>query len=483
MKEMIPIAKKRKNGEGTLRLRKDGRWEGRIVIDYREDGRPITKNVTAKTKTECSTKLETLKEQYGRSSDKIKPDMPFGDWIDFWYQTYCRHTLRITTRTDYENRIYNHIIPEIGKIPLNKLSQSDLQQFYAKEKTDGRKLHAKTYGKGLSDRTIRGIHVNCRTALQRAVQEGLIRTNTAVGCKLPPKKAREMQVLTQNGIIRFLHQAKEEGCYELFLLELGTGMRRGEILALKWSDLNFQTGELQIVRQACAVNGKIEISVPKTKSSIRTVVLPPSLVEVLKKYRRTVNSWWMFPSPTDTGRPRNPSSVRTRLQLILERAGCKKVRFHDLRHTFATMALEHSMDVKTLSATIGHVSSATTLDIYSHITDTMQRQAAVHIDRKIGGTDAQMATAEPSARKDTAPIEFTPYKPKIRKPGTGCVTMINDHLYEGRYTPTNVYGKRESHNIYAKTREECEEKLAEMIAEVKAQIKAEKERIKAEQEA
>ena len=483
MKEMIPIAKKRKNGEGTLRLRKDGRWEGRIVIDYREDGRPITKNVTAKTKTECSTKLETLKEQYGRSSDKIKPDMPFGDWIDFWYQTYCRHTLRITTRTDYENRIYNHIIPEIGKIPLNKLSQSDLQQFYAKEKTDGRKLHAKTYGKGLSDRTIRGIHVNCRTALQRAVQEGLIRTNTAVGCKLPPKKAREMQVLTQNGIIRFLHQAKEEGCYELFLLELGTGMRRGEILALKWSDLNFQTGELQIVRQACAVNGKIEISVPKTKSSIRTVVLPPSLVEVLKKYRKTVNSWWMFPSPTDTGRPRNPSSVRTRLQLILERAGCKKVRFHDLRHTFATMALEHSMDVKTLSATIGHVSSATTLDIYSHITDTMQRQAAVHIDRKIGGTDAQMATAEPSARKDTAPIEFTPYKPKIRKPGTGCVTMINDHLYEGRYTPTNVYGKRESHNIYAKTREECEEKLAEMIAEVKAQIKAEKERIKAEQEA
>ena len=174
LKEMIPIAKKRKNGEGTLRLRKDGRWEGRIVVGYNEKSLPITKCVTAKTKTECSTKLEALKEQYGRSSDKIKPDMPFWDWIDFWYQTYCRHTLRITTRTDYENRIYNHIIPEIGKILLNRLSQSDLQQFYAKEKTDGRKLHAKTYGKGLSDRTIRGIHANCRTALQRVVQDGLI---------------------------------------------------------------------------------------------------------------------------------------------------------------------------------------------------------------------------------------------------------------------------------------------------------------------
>ena len=334
LKEMIPIAKKRKNGEGTLRLRKDGRWEGRIVVGYNEKSLPITKCVTAKTKTECSTKLEALKEQNGRSSDRIKADMPFGDWIDFWYQTYCRHTLRITTRTDYENRIYNHIIPEIGKIPLNKLSQSDLQQFYAKEKTDGRKLHAKTYGKGLSDRTIRGIHANCRTALQRAMQEGLIRTNPAVGCKLPPKKAREMQVLTQNEILRFLHQAKEEGYYELFLLELGTGMRRGEILALKWSDLNFKTGELHIERQVYIIKAEVIISEPKTKASIRTVILPPSLLKTLVAYKETVDSEWMFPSPTDNGRPRNPSSVRKRLQLILERAGCKKVRFHDLRHPY-----------------------------------------------------------------------------------------------------------------------------------------------------
>lgn len=469
--------KKRSKGEGTLRKRSDGRWEGRIVVGYNEKSLPITKCVTAKTKTECAAKLETLIEQYGNATEKIKPDMPFGEWIDFWYQTYCRHTLRITTKSDYENRIYNHIIPEIGKIPLNKLSQSDLQQFYAKEKTGGRKLHAETLGKGLSDRTIRAIHANCRTALQRAVQDGLIRTNPAVGCKLPPKKAREMQVLTQNEILRFLHQAKDEGYYELFLLELGTGMRRGEILALKWSDINFSTGELRIERQVYTIKAEVIISAPKTKASVRTVILPQSLLKILTEYRKSVDSEWMFPSPLDNSRPRNPSSVRKRLQLILERAGCKKVRFHDLRHTFATMALEHGMDVKTLSATIGHVSSATTLDIYSHITDTMQRQAAVRIDRKIGGTDAQMPTVEPKTRKDTTQIEFKPYTPKIRKPGTGCVTMINDHLYEGRYTPTNAYSKRESHNIYAKTREECEEKLAELIMQIKAQIKAEKEKM------
>ncbi|MCI5513066.1 MAG: tyrosine-type recombinase/integrase [Clostridia bacterium] len=151
------------------------------------------------------------------------------------------------------------------------------------------------------------------------------------------------------------------------------------------------------------------------------------------------------------------------------------MRFHDLRHTFATMALENGMDIKTLSAMIGHISAETTLNIYSHITDTMQRQAAIKIDREIGGTDAQMPEPEPPKGSEQstaqAPTEtkFEPYKGKIRKPGTGCVTIINDHLYEGRFTP-RVNGKRISKNVYAKTREACEEKLKVLIAEMKKEI-------------
>ena len=220
-------------------------------------------------KTECQEKLAKLREECGRRSEKIKPDMPFGDWIDFWYQNYSAPKLRPTTQACYSGRIYTHIIPSIGNIPLNKLTQNDLQQFYARLKKSGRKKHVDKFGEGLSDRMVRSCHTTCRTALEKAVTEGLIRINPAIGCKLPPKKAKEMQVLTPPEITRFLIQAREEGYYELFLLELTTGMRRGEILALKWRDLNLKTGELHISRQVLKVNGKVLISTPKTKSSNR----------------------------------------------------------------------------------------------------------------------------------------------------------------------------------------------------------------------
>lgn len=146
------------------------------------------------------------------------------------------------------------------------------------------------------------------------------------------------------------------------------------------------------------------------------------------------------------------------------------------------MSLENGMDIKSLSAMLGHISSETTIDIYSHITGTMRQQATLKIDRQISGVEAEISQVEERERVDTTPPDFEPYKPKICKSGTGCVTMINDHLYEGRYTPTNAYGKRESHNIYAKTRKECEEKLAAMIAQVKTEIKADKKRLKAMEE-
>ena len=469
--------RKRKQGEGTLRLRNDGRWEGRVVIGYDEKGNPKTKSVLAHTKGECLEKLEKLKEECGRTAEKLKPDMPFGEWIDFWYKYFSSPKLRPTTQATYENRIYGHIIPSVGKIPLSKLTQNDLQQFYAKLKRTGRKVNVELKGTGVSDRMVRSCHALCRSSLEKAVEEGLITRNPSIGCKLPPKKNGEMKVLTQNEIVRLLNQAYDEGYYEMFLLELTTGMRRGEILGLKWRDLNLETGELNIKRQLTTKG----ISVPKTKSSIRTILLPPDMLDLLREMKKTAKYDWIFPSPVKEGEPRNPTAITKRFRLMLERAHCKHVRFHDLRHTFATMALENGMDVKTLSAMIGHVSSETTLNIYSHVTDTMRAQAAVKIDREIGGTDAPMPEAKDEPRQpQTSEIEenFEPWKPKVRKSGTGCVYQINDHLWEGSYFPRLPDGSRKKFNVYAKTREECEAELAKMIEQKKKEIAALKKKAK-----
>ena len=472
------MAKRRKRGDGGVSLRKDGRWEGRVVVGYDDKGLPVTKNVLAKTKSDCIAKLKALRDSIqAPAPEQPKPGILLGDWLDIWYQTYKKSNLRPNTQMSYERRIYQHITPALGNIQMDKLTTNDIQQFYAKLKQGGRLLRTELYGEGLSDQTVRGVHTTLHAALDKAVSEKLLFRNPADGCRLPSAKAREMQVLTPEEIQRLLIQAKEDGCYELLLLELSTGLRRGEICALQWDDLNFRTGELRVERQVHRVRGELVTSPPKTKAGNRSVILPAPVLMVLKEYKKFVNSRWMFPSPVRGDSPRDPAAVRKRLQTVLKRADCKKIRFHDLRHTFSTAALEHGMDVKTLSTIIGHVSSSTTLNIYAHVTDEMRRTAAVKIDQGIGKTELQ--AERQSAPRKPAPSTFQAHKGQRRKAGTGCVTQIKEKLWEGRYSPIWPDGKKRPRNVYAHSEEECEKLLAEMIAEMKTEIAAERERLKA----
>ena len=183
--------------------------------------------------------------------------------------------------------------------------------------------------------------------------------------------------------------------------------------------------------------------------------------------------------------PISPGVAERQLSRILELVGCKHVRFHDLRHTFATLALQGGMDIKTLSAMLGQVSAATTLDIYTHITDDMQRQAAANIDRGIGKAALPESGSAPG--QETVPgqcekpviTDFQPVPRTQRRPGTGCISQKGPNLWEGRYSPTWIGGKKHARNIYAHTREECEEKLQELIIEMKTEL-AELKRQKAE---
>lgn len=158
--------------------------------------------------------------------------------------------------------------PGAGAIPLNKLTQADCQKFLNEMKANGRKIHRDTKGPEMSERSVRSCYHVIRMSLERAIKDGLIKKNPILGCKLPPPEQKEMKVLSGEEIQRFLLQAKEEGMYELFLLELTTGLRRGEILALRWEDLNEKTGELRINKQVYPVGGKLIVSEAQDQSCL-----------------------------------------------------------------------------------------------------------------------------------------------------------------------------------------------------------------------
>ena len=305
-----------------------------MVIGYDDKGLPKTKNVLAKTKSECVEKLKTLKDALAPPAPpRIKADMPFGDWMEHWYETQSRPAARPGTRRIYEGYLRLYIRPGLGHIPLNRLTAKDMQQFFVWLKTEGR-ADQSDGETGLADSQLRNIHSLCRRALEQAVSENLIPRNPASGCKLPPARKGEMNVLSRESMQKLLIQAKEEKYYELFLLEFATGLRLGELTALQWEDLNLTTGELRISKQAVVIGSGVVVTEPKTKAAVRTLLLPPKVLEVFREYRKRNVSRWLFPSPKKEDSPLLPSVVRQRLHRLLDHAGCERVRFHDLRHPY-----------------------------------------------------------------------------------------------------------------------------------------------------
>ena len=466
------MAKRRPSGDGMVRKRDDGRWEGRIVVGHKENGDSIFHYVSAKTQKALMEKMHRCIVEYDGAELTEDSRMTLGEWLDIWLKECAEPSVRPSTYKGYRGYAERNIKPSLGSKQISKVTAADVQTLYRKLQREGG-----VDGGALSPTTVRRIHGVLHQALNAAVDRHLIVKNPTDDVTLPKKVTAAKTILNDKQLERFMEAIKaDEHWHDFFYLEITTGLRRGELLALRWDDLDFTTGKLHIDKQVCPVGGKLIISEPKTKAANRTIILPPAMLAVLAEYKKGIFSDLMFPSRIKPDQPIDPGYVRKRLQSILKRAGCKSVRFHDLRHTFATMSLENGMDVKTLSAIIGHVSSATTLNTYTHITDEMRRKAALNIDQGIAKAEVGLM---PEQTDEPPKQDFVPIEPPRRRPGTGCVSQLREYLWEGRYSPVWPDGKKHSRNVYAKTRAECEEKLKVLIVEMKAEL-AELKRQKAE---
>ena len=373
------MAKRRANGEGNIRKRKDGRWEGRYTAGRNPaTGKAIYKNVLGKTQAEVKEKLKKAIEE-AKGLDVAKAESyTVGQWMDVWYEYYAKIKVRPSSHKTYEGYIKNHIKPSIGNIPLTKLTTLDLQRLYQKLLTEGRvdRLEAQNQPKGLSPKTVRNINQVISSAMQLAIQQHLVSHDPTDGCALPKTEHREMQTLSADQLAAFLLEAKHSGVFEMYYIELATGLRRGELLGLKWQDIDLDSGVIHVRRQVGRIDGKVQEAPLKTKNAYRNISIGADAVSILweKKKQDGGRSEYVFPSPT--GGPMSPDSVLKMLHRVLDRAGLPEIRFHDLRHTFATLALQNGVDVKTVSGMLGHFSAGFTLDTYAHVTTAAQRQAA-----------------------------------------------------------------------------------------------------------
>ena len=381
------MAKRRANGEGSIRKRPDGRWEGRYTAGRDlETGKTIYKNVLGKTQAEVKTKLKQAIQENAEVDTLKAEKYTVGQWMDVWFENYAKIKVRPTSHQTYRGYIDNHINPNIGKMPLSKLTTLELQKLYKKLLSKGRvdRIEAKGQPKGLSPKTVRNIHQVISSAMDFAKAQKLIAVNPTDGCALPKLEHREMKTLPVEQLASFLREAKESGVFEMYYIELATGLRRGELLGLKWEDLDLEQCTLRVQRQVSRINGEVVEAPLKTKNSYRTISLGTDAVGILKEQRKKCgSSEYVFPSPT--GGPISPDSVIQMLHRVLKRAGLPKVRFHDLRHTFATVALQNGVDIKTVSGMLGHYSAGFTLDTYAHVTTQAQREAAKTVGSVLSG--------------------------------------------------------------------------------------------------
>ncbi len=367
-------------------LPKEGIWEARASLGFDPaTGKPVRKSFYGKTREEVVEKLARALHEasLGVFSDPGK--VTLGEWLGTWLETYKRGKLRPTTLANYSTAIRAYVLPALGSVPLRQLTPAALQGLY-------NALSAR----GLSARTVRLVHVVLNASLKQAVKNGLLVRNPAEATEPPKVKRAGVRALSREEVEAFLKAAKEDRLYAAFALALKTGLRRGEILGLKWEDVDFEKGTLKVSRALVEAKdpetGKTRLyfQEPKTEKSKRVIPLTRDLVALLKAHKARQNEERLYFGGayedgglvfcTELGKPIWPRNLLRTFHRLLKKAGLEHHRLHALRHTFATLLLASGEELKNVQELLGHEKISTTADVYAEVLEEAKRKAVSKLD-------------------------------------------------------------------------------------------------------
>ena len=330
------MAKRRPSGDGMVRKREDGRWEGRIVVGHKKNGTPIFQHAYAHTQKELTEKLHQNIERYQDVELTEDSRMTLGEWLDRWLTDYKENTVRPGTLAGYRSCIENYIKPQLGGKQVSLVTSQDVQKLYRRLKENGRVKEHPRFGSTLSDTTINRLHAIFHQAMEDALHAHIIAKNPTVGATVPKASHAPKRVLTDKELDTFLDAVREDKIWgDFFYVELTTGLRRGEICGLMWQDFDARNGVLQVRRTLH--NRKLGVDMlgkTKTRSGERTIVLPRSTAEILRRRKEKAITQWIFPDPVRPELPLSPNCAYTHMKAILHKAGLPDIRFHDLRHPY-----------------------------------------------------------------------------------------------------------------------------------------------------
>lgn len=375
------MIRKRSNGEGTIRKRANGSWEARISTP---DGK--RRSIYGSTRNQVREKMTALLAEVDAGDYHEPCQMTLEEWLKIWTEEYLPD-IKPSAKERYEMDIRRHINPQLGSTKLSALTAPKLQKMLRKNQEDG-----------LSPKSIKNLHGVIHKALEKAYILGYIKRNVSNDCELPRMEKKEMHTITDENLQHFmeaLQDDREEYRY-LFFVAIYTGMRQGELMGLTWDAVDFKRGTITVNKQLQRErhkDGKYLLQSTKTGRS-RTFVPAEAVMETLKRVRLQQIEWqlrcgeaWQntlnLVFTNETGKHLSKATVCNHFKRMVRRLGMNDVRFHDMRHTYATLALQNQIDIKTVSSTLGHSTVAFTMDVYAHVSDTMQRDSAEKMGAQI----------------------------------------------------------------------------------------------------